>query len=142
MKTLLLTALASLSLAGCASTQQTALVEQGYERGALGVNAIARGDWDKAEALLAEKKGVRADDPALLINLGRVYLETNRPALALAAWEQAAASPHHYLVETGSGRQVSTAALAREALERHGAELRIAAREGQVRTTSLQTADR
>jgi hypothetical protein len=103
-------------------------VEQGYDRGALGVAAIDRGDWASAEEQLMELRGVRADDPARLINLGKVYMETGRPALALSAWRLALASEKHFDVETRDGRVVSTADLARRALAMHDPGVRSAAR--------------
>ena len=108
----------ALALSACA-TANPSLVEQGYERGALGVAALHRGDYGKAEALLDEKRGVKGRDPARLINLGTVYMETGRSGDAVAVWRQALAAERHYMVETGDGRVVSTAQLAREALARH-----------------------
>jgi Flp pilus assembly protein TadD len=109
-------------LSACA-TASPSLVEQGYERGALGVAALHRGDLATAETLLKEKRGVRGDDPARLINLGSVYMQTGRTEEAVAAWRQALHSDRHVTVETANGRVVSTEQLAREALARH--EVRI-----------------
>jgi Flp pilus assembly protein TadD len=112
----------ALLLSACA-TASPSLVEQGYERGALGVAALHRGDLATAETLLNEKRGVRGDDPARLINLGSVYMQTGRTEEAVAAWRQALHSDKHVTVETANGRVVSTEQLAREALARH--EIRI-----------------
>ena len=114
-------------LSGCA-TAGPAYVEQGYQVGALGVAALNRGDFDKAEALLNEKRGVRASDPARLINLGTVYMETGRTADALAMWRQALAADGHHMVETADGRVASTEQLAREALARHESRIVTATR--------------
>jgi Flp pilus assembly protein TadD len=111
--------LATAFLLSACATAQPSLVEQGYERGALGVAALNRGDFAKAENLLNEKRGVKASDPARLINLGTVYMETGRSAEAIASWRQALAAQKHYVVETGDGRIASTEQLAREALSRH-----------------------
>ncbi|HZG08356.1 MAG TPA: tetratricopeptide repeat protein [Allosphingosinicella sp.] len=108
----------ALLLSACA-TASPSLVEQGYERGALGVAALHRGDFATAETLLQEKRGVRAADPARLINLGTVYMETGRAEEAREMWRQALASDKHFSVETADGRIVSTEQLAREALSRH-----------------------
>jgi Flp pilus assembly protein TadD len=116
-----------LALSGCATSDQT-YVEQGYERGALGVAALHRGDYAKAETLLAEKRGLREDDPARLLNLGTVYMETGRTGDAIAAWRQALAAEEHFMVETRDGRIVSTEQLAREALARHEARIVTATR--------------
>jgi hypothetical protein len=95
------------------------MVEQGYQPGALAVSAIGRSDWRVAEANLGEMRGVKADDPARLINLGTVYLETGRTNEALLTWQRALAAKHHYIVETVDGRTISTDQLAREALARY-----------------------
>ncbi len=121
-------AVAAFSLAACTTAQPGMLVEQGYERGALGVAAIDRGDYASAETQLNELKGVDADDPARLINLGKVYMETGRKAEALSAWRLALASANHFDVETRDGRVVSTAELARQALALHDTGLRTASR--------------
>ena len=107
------------SLAAGASAQSPTMIEQGFEPGALGLSAIARGDWRVAEANLGAMRGVKGDDPARLINLGTVYLQTGRTAEAMAAWQRALAAKHHYMVETVDGRTLSTAQLAREALSRY-----------------------
>lgn len=123
----MLAAAAAISLSACASTQNQ-FVEQGYERGALGVAAIDRGDWKAAEAQLRAMRGVAADDPARLINLGKVYAETGRTGAALSAWRLALASDKHFVVETTDGRKVSTDELARQAIARYDTQLRTATR--------------
>jgi Flp pilus assembly protein TadD len=120
--------LATAFLLSACATAKPSLVENGFERGALGVAAMQRGDYGKAEALLEEKRGLGANDPARLINLGTVYMETGRSADALQMWRQALAAQEHYLVETKTGRVASTDQLAREALARHEARIVTAAR--------------
>lgn len=93
-------------------------VEEGFPRGSLAVAAIDQGDWSRAEALLRTSR-LRSDDPARLINLGAVYMQTGRTGEALAAWREAVASNRHTNVETLGGRWVSTRDLAREALARY-----------------------
>ena len=127
MKHLLILAASATTLSACATTAPPQLVEQGYERGALGVAAIGRRDWAAAEAALMKMRGVRADDPARLINLARVYQATGRTGAALSTWRLALASERHYMVETASGAVVSTADIARRALARHDTEQRSAA---------------
>ena len=122
MKNLALLALAATSLAACATAgdQPSAMVENGYDRGALASAAIARGDWVAAEAALERKAGgIRADDPARLINLGRVYMATGRTGEALSAWRLAAAAERHFDVETSTGAMISTKRLADTLLARH-----------------------
>lgn len=128
MRYFALAALAAIALSACAGNQPGMMVEQGYQRGALGVAAIDRGDWSAAEARLAEPRGIRSDDPARLINLGKVYAETGRVRDAVAAWKLALASKRHFEVVTAEGRTVSTDQLAREAIARYQPSLRTAAR--------------
>lgn len=125
MKPLALLALAGLSLAGCATAPA---VEEGYARGSLGVAAIERQDWAAAEAALMEMREISEDDPARLINLGKVYMETGRLGLAMTAWRRALASDRHVMVETLGGRWVSTRQLAEQALAENEPRFRTAAR--------------
>lgn len=123
-----LSALAAIALSACAGEQPGLMVEQGYQRGALGVAAIDRGDWTAAEAQLSELRGLRSDDPARLINLGKVYAETGRVDDAVTVWRLALASKRQFEVVTAEGRIVSTDQLAREALARYQPALQTAAR--------------
>jgi Flp pilus assembly protein TadD len=123
-----LAALAAIALSACAGKQPGMIVEQGYQRGALAVAAIDRGDWTTAEAQLGEPRGLRSDDPARLINLGKIYAETGRVDEAVTVWQLALASKRHFEVVTAEGRVVSTDRLAREALARYQPALRTAAR--------------
>jgi hypothetical protein len=124
----IIAAAAALSLSACATSGPAPMVENGYQRGALAVAAIDRGDWTAAEKLLLKKQGVSEDDPARLINLGKVYLETGRTGAALSAWRLALASDKHFMVETRDGRTVSTADLAAKAIALHDRGVRSAAR--------------
>lgn len=129
MRMLSLLALATLPLAACATSDRMAAVEDGYERGALGVAAIDRGDYAAAEELMDRRAGnIAANDPARLINLGTVYLKTGRPGMALSAWRLAAASNSHSMVATRDGRWVNTKDLAEQALARHEGAVRSATR--------------
>lgn len=123
-----LAALAAIALSACAGKQPGMMVEQGYQRGALGVAAIDRGDWAAAEVQLSEVRGIRSDDPARLINLGKVYAETGRVGDAITVWNLALASNRHFEVVTAEGRIVSTDQLAREALARVQPPVETAAR--------------
>lgn len=123
-----LAALAAIALSACAGKDQAVAVEQGYQRGALGVAALDRGDWAAAEAQLGELRGLRSDDPARLINLGKVYAETGRVEDAVAVWRLALESKRPVEVVTAEGRVAMTDQLAREALARHRPALRTAAR--------------
>ncbi|MDQ3140418.1 MAG: tetratricopeptide repeat protein [Pseudomonadota bacterium] len=128
MKTPALLAFTAISLAACATNQPAAMVEQGYQRGALAVAAIDRGDWSTAEEKLIAMQGTSARDPARLINLGTVYMETGRPGAAMSAWRLALASPKHFMIETRDGRTVSTEVLARQAIARHSGDPQVSAR--------------
>lgn len=118
-KIVLLAALAAASLSGCAANQAAPRAEAGYQPGALAVAAIERGDWRRAETLLTDSQRGNPDDPARLINLGKVYWETGRRDQARALWHRAAAI-EPIEVETLGGRTVTTALLAREALASTG----------------------
>ena len=119
---------AAIAVSACATSESGTLVEQGYQRGALGVAALDRGDWTAAEAQLSELRGIRKDDPARLINLGKVYAETGRVGDAVTVWKLALESDRQFEVTTAQGRVVSTAQLAREALARYQPTVRTAAR--------------
>ena len=123
-----LAALAAIALSACAGKQPGLMVEQGSQRGALGVAAIDRGDWTAAETQLSELRGIGSDDPARLINLGKVYAETGRVEDAVRVWRLALASNRQFEVVTAQGRIVSTDQLAREALARYRPALQTAAR--------------
>lgn len=125
-----LAAFAALPLAACATSAPVTYVEQGYPMGSLAVAAIERGDWATAEKALMEERGVGANNPARLINLGKVYMETGRPGQAATAWRLAAASDGHHEVMTRSGEMVSTRELARRALALYDTEVRSAALSG------------
>lgn len=119
--------ISALALAGSATALFGQAVETGYERGTLAVAAIERGDWTRAERLLTDRR-LNENDPARLINLGRVYWAQGRQGEALGAWRRALASTSHFEVETLGGRLVSTETLAREMLAARGAAVRSAAR--------------
>lgn len=121
-------AIAALSLSACATSGPAPMVENGYQRGALALAAIDRQDWATAEKLLLKMQGTSKDDPARLINLGKVYMETGRTGEALSAWRLALASDKHFMVETRDGRTLSTADLAAQALAMHETGVRSAAR--------------
>ena len=126
MKRLGLIAPVAVLLSACASTPG-AMVESGYPTGSLALAAMERGDWATAERLLTDDHRIAADDPARLVNLGRVYMATGRTAEALAVWQRAAtADPVE--VETLGGRTAMTDQLAREALDYYARMAQTAAR--------------
>jgi thioredoxin-like negative regulator of GroEL len=115
-------------LAFFAASAPAQTVERGYPIGSLAVAAIERQDWATAERLLKQPSTISRDDPARLINLGRVYLATGRAELARDAFARAFASTRHGEVETLSGQIISTRELSRLALQRVAAEVQIASR--------------
>jgi len=127
MKKLAISALGTIALSACAATPGP-MVESGYPVGSLAFAAIERGDWATAERLLTLDRRVAQDDPARLVNLGRVYMATGRTAEALTVWRQALASPHPVEVETLGGRTATTDQLARQALDHYRRTLQTAAR--------------
>ena len=115
MKKIALLALVIAPIASVGIAAPAPRAEVGYPVGSLALSAIERGDWATAERLLTQDSRVANDDPARLINLGRVYMATGRSGEALTVWHQAAeAAPAE--VETAAGRVVTTDQLAREAI--------------------------
>jgi tetratricopeptide (TPR) repeat protein len=90
--------------------------EIGYPDGALGLAAIQNGDLAKAETQLNTLKGVKADDPARLINLGQVYARTGRYNEAAQAYQAAMKSDKSFDVLLIDGRVMSSRDAARLAL--------------------------
>lgn len=127
MKRLASFALPALLLCACTSTPGP-MVEAGYPTGSLAVAAIERGDWVTAERLLTEDRRLESDNPARLINLGRVYMATGRPEQALAVWRRALAASGHSEVELMSGETASTDQVARQALAHYERLIHTAAR--------------
>jgi len=119
MRAFLLLPLIGLAAPAFAAGQQVPRAETGFEVGALGLSAIDRGDWATAEQQLMEMRRVSASDPARLINLGRVYAETGRRDLAVAAFRKALEAPHPYEVTLGDGTVATTDQVARAALARY-----------------------
>ena len=115
-----LAVLSAASLCACATNRAAPLAETGtYQPGALAVAAIERQDWTRAEQLLTDDQRGSAEDPARLINLGKVLWETGRQDQARALWRRAAAMDP-VEIETAGGRSVFTNVLAREALASYG----------------------
>ena len=120
-KLFVLAVLSATSLSACAMNRAAPLAETGtYQPGALAVAAIERQDWTRAEQLLTDTQRGNAEDPARLINLGKVYWETGRQDQARGLWRRAAAM-EPIEIQTVGGRSVSTSVLAREALTAYGA---------------------
>jgi tetratricopeptide (TPR) repeat protein len=106
------------------------MVEAGYPTGSLAVAAIERGDWATAERLLTEDGQLSQNNPARLINLGRVYAETGRTSDALNMWRRALEAPVQSDVETADGRTSRTDEIARQAIARYRSRLQTASAVG------------
>ncbi len=119
MKNILAVSALALLVGGCAASTQTAAVETGYQPGALGVAAIERGDWSRAEELLNASTAAKASDPAWLINMGNVYQATGRHDLAIVMWQRALEAPQPHMLQLQDGSVASSADVARLALERY-----------------------
>ncbi|MGB7404109.1 MAG: hypothetical protein WA906_00315 [Pacificimonas sp.] len=85
--------------------------EIGYDKNALGFEAMMDGDWSRAEAQLAASETKLANDPARLLQLAELYRATDREAEADALYRQVLASDDMVLV-LGDGRTVSAHNLA------------------------------
>lgn len=115
----LLISLAALAVGGCASVSGNPMAARLDAPAYLGVAAIDREDWALAEKQLNAAPVEQWEDPARLVNLGKVYMATNRPGLALATWERALKSRSHYDVRLKDGSTASTAEVAHTALDRY-----------------------
>lgn len=120
-------AFGGLCVSASALAGEPSVTVTGHGADPLGVAAIQRGDYARAEALLTDRR-LDAGDPMRLINLGDVYWLTGRQSEAIAAWRRALASRTQYDVETVGGRWLSTDEVAREALALHGTPIRTASR--------------
>lgn len=109
-----LTAAAALIVFGAcqAAAQQT---EIGYPKDSLAYRAIASGNYAKAERQLSKEVRIARDDPARLINHGRVLAMTGRYAEAAKYFEQAMQADEIELI-LADGRVMSSREAARRAL--------------------------
>jgi Tfp pilus assembly protein PilF len=83
-----LVAIAAVSAAsnGLAQTERS---EIGYERGALGFEALMANDNERALRQLLSERSIPRSDPARLINLGRAYARLGDVAKARESFEAA-----------------------------------------------------
>ncbi len=81
--------LASSALVMAAPTAaQSPAGELGYQRGALGYDALVSANYSAAEKQILADRSAARSDPAKLINLGTIYLQTNRRNQALLAFNR------------------------------------------------------
>jgi Tfp pilus assembly protein PilF len=92
--------------------------EIGYARTALGFEALMRADFTTAESQLEATRGIRANDPARLLNLAHVHWQTGRIASARAMYESVRDHRRHFAVELADGSIRDSREVARMALER------------------------
>jgi hypothetical protein len=64
--------------ANAASPANPAGGEIGYPRESLGYDALVAGRFHQAEVQIETSRGVAVDDPARLLNLGAVHMQTGR----------------------------------------------------------------
>ncbi|MDQ3077396.1 MAG: tetratricopeptide repeat protein [Pseudomonadota bacterium] len=98
--------LASLSLLAAAPVSAQDRGEIGYPQGSLGFDALIAGDLRTAELQLRAGPAAK-DDPAVLLNLGQIYVTTGRTEEAEAAFRRVLGSPNVELV-LASGREMSS----------------------------------
>jgi Flp pilus assembly protein TadD len=92
--------------------------EIGYPRGALGYDALVAGDLATAEQQLETAGGIRANDPARLLNLGYVQLRNGRTLAAQRLFEAVRDHRQHFMVELATGEAIDTRLAATRALTR------------------------
>ena len=102
-------------IAACAVPAVAGPAEIDYPRHSLGYTAMMARDYVTAERQLRATNGVDANDPARLINLGQVLIQTGRHSEGAALLEQARKVEDIELV-LGNGRTMWSRDVARRAL--------------------------
>jgi len=105
----------AIMIAACAVPAAAAPAEIDYPRHSLGYAAMMARDYVTAERQLRASNEVAADDPARLINLGQVLIQTGRQAEGTALLDQARKVEDVELV-LGNGRTMWSRDVARRAL--------------------------
>jgi Flp pilus assembly protein TadD len=100
---------------GAAQLGAAQKAEIGYPKDSLAYRAIAAGNYAKAERQLTSELRIAKDDPARLINHGRVLAKTGRYAEAAQLFEQAMQVDEIELI-LADGRVMSSREAARRAL--------------------------
>ncbi len=98
--------------------------EIGYQRGALGYDALMGGNYGEAEKQI-QAAAASSLDPAQMLNLGIVYLNTSRTSDAQAMFTRAANSKEHFPVLLSNGQEVDSRLLARQLLAKANSRLAI-----------------
>ena len=107
--------LAGLIIPSAAYAQQDS-GEIGYHQGALGYDALVSGDYKKAEAQIEKSVENHGNDPAKMINLGIIYMNTGRTAEGESLLNAAANSRDHFPLILADGREMDSRQVARLAL--------------------------
>lgn len=102
-------------IAACAIPAVAAPAEIGYPRHSLGYAAMMARDYITAERQLRAQADIDANDPARLINLGTLLIQTGRQAEGAGLLEQARKGEDIELV-LGNGRTMWSRDVARRAL--------------------------
>lgn len=89
-------------------------------------DAIARGDWAKAERVLVAEQRIFPDRAEVMLNLAAVYASTGRPALARSTYRDVL-SRADVMMDRADGSVVSAHSVAQKGLARLAPE-RTAAR--------------
>ena len=101
------------SLAVCmvltpAAKAESVSSEIGYERGALGFEALMANDNETALRQIQSAKSVPQNDPARLINLGRAHARLGNLTQAQQAFEAAANCKEHFDIVLSNGKVMNS----------------------------------
>lgn len=101
-------AIASVMLTASAAVAGNPAAEIGYERGALGFEALMANDNETALRQLQSSKSVPHNDPARLINLGRAHARLGNEGQARQAFEAAANCKEHFDIILSDGKVMNS----------------------------------
>jgi Flp pilus assembly protein TadD len=99
---------ASAMIAASGASAGTPATEIGYERGALGFEALMANDNETALRQIQSTKSVPHNDPARLINLGRAHARLGNVSQAQQAFEAAANCKEHFDIVLSSGKVMNS----------------------------------
>lgn len=105
---MVLIGLASMVFAASGALAGTPAAEIGYERGALGFEALMANDNETALRQIQSAKSVPHNDPARLINLGRAHARLGNVTQAQQAFEAAANCREHFDIVLSSGKVMNS----------------------------------
>jgi Flp pilus assembly protein TadD len=105
---MVLVGLASMVFAASGASAEAPAAEIGYERGALGFEALMANDNETALRQIQSAKSVPHNDPARLINLGRAHARLGNVTQAQQAFEAAANCREHFDIVLSSGKVMNS----------------------------------